>query len=132
MIHERQYICGYIFVNFDVEETPWRYINDQPGVQRLLSTGPECPTRISDEVMAILLGRCSRDGIVDAEEVDDALARFVPVGAKVRISSGLFAGREGRVQFSDRERIDVVLGKMLGRLMIVPTKSDDVEIVSIT
>ena len=47
----------YIFVNFDVNQTPWRPIYGTTGVVRIFGVNPEAPTPLPHGVIEELLGR---------------------------------------------------------------------------
>ncbi len=115
---ERPYIPGYIFVQFDpVEDNHWPTINFVRGIQTLLYSANEKPARIRDAAMAVLLDRCNGDR-VKAEDIDAALSKIVPIGSVVRVVAGSFEGFTGRVEWSDQDRVRVLLS-LFGR----PTKA---------
>lgn len=104
----RSYLPGYIFIHFDITERFWKYIHTTRGISRLLSGDPETPTRIPLIMMRVILDRCV-GGFVDEAEVDKAIEKIVPVGALVRLTAGPLEGREGRVVWSEFERVRVLL-----------------------
>jgi transcription antitermination factor NusG len=108
LIVEQPYIPGYIFINFDIENERWKQINSARGVQRLICSTPEMPSRIRPDAMKVILDRCV-DGVVDQSELDAALAKFVPVGSTVKVTKGPFEGREGKVVWSHNDRVKVLL-----------------------
>lgn len=105
---ERPYLPGYIFVRFDAREDNWPQINFVRGIQALLYSAYEKPAPIRDAVMAVLLEHCNA-ARVKAEELDQALSKFFAVGSDVRVTEGAFAHLCGRVAWSDRDRVGVVL-----------------------
>lgn len=107
------YLPGYIFVEFDIANDPWRSICSTRGVKGLLSTAPEAPTRIRQGVVEELRSRCDEFGIVVEKECDRALRRFL-VGDDVRILGGPFAGRVGEVVWSSVDRVRVLM-RIFGR-----------------
>jgi transcription antitermination factor NusG len=115
---ERSYIPGYIFVRFDaVEDVDWPKINFVRGIQSLLYSASEKPAPIKDVVMDALLARCNGDR-VSAEDMDLAIAKVLPVGSRVRVLGGAFEQHVGLVKWSDRDRVNVVLG-LFGRAVNV-------------
>jgi transcription antitermination factor NusG len=111
---ERCYIPGYIFIRFDpVEDVHWPKINYVRGIHTLLYSASEKPAPIKDAAMAVLLDRCNGDR-VKAEDIDLALSRVVPVGTMVRLEEGPLSGFVGRVSWSARDRVRVVLS-LFGR-----------------
>lgn len=127
VITERPYIPGYIFVNFDIEDERWRLISATRGIQRLISSTPELPSRIRPDAMRAILERCE-GGIIDETEVDTALARFVPVGSIVKVKSGPFSDLEGKVVWSHADRVKVLLS-LFQRPTEVRLKSGEVSLI---
>lgn len=109
---ERPYMPGYVFPQFDVEDDEWRTIPTTRGVVRLLSSGPETPSRIRQGAMDALLRQCDDNDVVQEAAADRALAQMIPVGSLVRVTAGPFQGFEGPVKLSTSERIKVLLGKV--------------------
>lgn len=125
---ERPYIPGYIFVQFDPIEQPlWPTINYVRGIQSLLYNGVETPAPIKDAAMRVLFERCNGDR-VKAEDLDLALSRVMPIGSNVRAVDGPFEGHVGKVDWSDDDRVRVVLS-IFGRATKVSLKSRSVELV---
>lgn len=123
---ERPYLPGYIFIRFDpVEDVTWPTINCVRGIQTLLYSAHEKPAPIRDVAMAVLLDRCNGDR-VKAEDIDAALLKVVPIGSDVRVAEGPFEGFVGKVTWSDRDRVRVVLS-LFGRKTPTLLSSKDVE-----
>jgi transcriptional antiterminator RfaH len=121
---ERPYIPGYIFIRFDPDEDlHWPKINYVRGIQSLMYAASERPAPIKDAAMSVLLERCNGDR-VKAEDLDIALSRVIPIGAMVRVNDGAFEGFTGKVAWSERERVKVVLS-LFGRptKLTMPTRS---------
>jgi transcription antitermination factor NusG len=123
-IVEQPYIPGYIFINFDVDDERWKLINSTRGIQRLISSDSETPSRIRPEAMKVIIERCV-DGFVDQGEVDAALVRFVPVGSIVRVHCGPFEGWSGKVTWSHNDRVKVLLS-LFGRSNPVSLRATEV------
>lgn len=122
---ERPYIPGYIFIRFDpVEDANWPKINFVRGIQSLLYSASEKPAPIKEVAMAVILERCNGDR-VKAEDIDAALTRVIPTGANVRINEGPFEHHVGKVDWSDEDRVRVVLS-LFGRQTKVTVKSRSV------
>lgn len=99
----RQYIPGYIFVRFDIDEEGWQRINWQPGVRSLMYVGHEVPATVPDDVMEIML----RHGdLVPEHEVDRHL---YAVGREVRVIDGPFSSFPGVIQDARRMRLTVLV-----------------------
>lgn len=125
---ERFYIPGYIFVQFDpVEQTNWPTINYVRGIRSLLYSGVEKPAAVRDAAMRILFDRCNGDR-VKVEDIDAALSRIMPVGSNVRVNDGPLTGHKAVVEWSDADRVNVVLS-LFGRPIKTSLPSRSVELV---
>lgn len=114
----KPYIPGYIFVRFDREVDNWGRINSTRGVRSLMCNAPELPTRVRDKAMEAILERCEGQYVI-AEEIDETLLPFIPVGARVRALDGAFSGHVGKVILSYPERV-TALFQIFGR----PTRTE--------
>jgi transcription antitermination factor NusG len=124
---EKPYISGYIFINFDPELDNWQAINHTRGIATLILAGPERPAIVKQDAMDVLIDRCSGGNIVAPEIVDHHLAKLIPVGATVRITTGPLDGYSGPVRWSHNHRVAVLL-KFLGisREVDIPAKAVEV------
>jgi len=107
---EYAYFPGYIFINFDRALTQWRSINGTRGVKQLMLSSPDSPARVRDGVVEELLMLC-RGSTVEAASIDRTLKRLIvtPVGARVKLTEGPFAGHTGPVTWSKGDRVKVLL-----------------------
>jgi len=121
----KPYVPGYLFVRFDVARPGWTDINRAHGVKRILCNSPETPTRIRQSVMQELFERC--DGqVVDACVLDEIALRHMPVGSRVKVLEGPFAGFEATVELSAPERL-FVLVSIFGRTAPLELAPQDAE-----
>jgi len=102
----------YLFVSFDVDRDRWRAVASTKGVERIMSSAPEEP-------LAVPVGRVEEliaDGPLDLAGPDE----LPPVrrGARVMITSGVFAGREGVCRWSTKRRIEVLMRLMSGERVV--------------
>lgn len=122
----RQYIPGYVFVQFDVEAQAWRFINSTVGVKRLISAG-EIPVRIPDNSMGLLLERCCDGFVDDPAELDRALL-IVGKGDELRVIDGPFSGFHAtatRKQLGDKVWLSLsIFGRQT--LTMLPRKSVEI------
>lgn len=95
---------SYLFVEFDPGDPAWRAIATQPGVTRLMGSGPEDPTPLPPGVVEEIVARPA-EGL---EALFGAASRPRP-GAAVRVVSGPLEGREGVCCRSTEERVTVLL-----------------------
>ena len=75
---------GYLFVQLDATEGPWRKINSTRGIARLVHLGAE-PSVVPDAIIANLMARCDEMSIVQ-----DAGA--LVLGDRAQVTQGPFSG----------------------------------------
>ena len=75
---------GYLFVQLDAAEGPWRKINSTRGIARLVRLGDK-PSVVPDAIIAGLMARCDEVGIIQ-----DAGA--LAVGDRAEVTQGPFSG----------------------------------------
>jgi transcriptional antiterminator RfaH len=110
---------GYVFVRFDPAETQGS-VRSTRGVLHLVEKEGK-PVRVDDAVIAELLA-------LGPDAILSALDGELPVGAKVRIVRGIFAGSEGEVlRLATPEKRIAVLLALLGSEQPVELDADDVE-----
>ena len=94
---------GYLIVQFDPGDHPWRSINGTLGVRHLINSGQTQPRPMPETAMRLILARCEQ-GII-TRLVD----RFEP-GEAVRIISGPFADRLATIEsLRGQERVRILL-----------------------
>ena len=75
---------GYLFVQLDATEGPWRRINSTRGIARLVRLGAE-PSVVPDAIIANLMQRCDEMGIIQDAGVLEA-------GDQAQVTQGPFSG----------------------------------------
>lgn len=99
---------GYIFVQAEPAQYPWRSINSTRGVRQLIGAGSGSPKSVAPDVMAAIFARCS-SGLIDT-----LMPVLVP-GMAVKFISTAFADRIATIeQLDERGRIRVLL-EILGQ-----------------
>lgn len=97
---------GYVFVQFDPAEAPWRSIGNTFGVSRLVSLRKDRPDQVPDAVMQALLARCDAEGCLKPPE-------DLVQGDRVEITDGPFSGWVTEVSaLPGPERVMVLLSVM--------------------
>jgi len=119
----RQYVPGYIFIRFDAEQDWWYPISGTRGIRRLISAAPMRPIPISDDAMEVMLQRCDAHDFVIPDKVDKSL---MWLGQLVRVRVGPFENRYGRVEWSNGDRVRVVLS-FLNSARPVEMQTTDIE-----
>jgi transcriptional antiterminator RfaH len=100
----------YLFVNIDLNSTPWRTINSTRGISYLLMTDDEHPAHIQDEIIFDLKAQEVGDGIVPIK----SLITFVK-GDTVRIIDGAFKDHAATFDALDDKGRAKLLLTFLGR-----------------
>lgn len=108
VITRKPWLAGYIFIPFDIEEPNWPRINNTRGVKRLMPEWMERPSPVRDDAMQVLLDQCNGQ-VVKATEVDRAIAKVLWPGALVKAHDGPFAGFNGTVEWTDKDRAKVLM-----------------------
>ena len=103
---------GYLFVSFDPKRDRWRAINSTFGVRRLVSFSANQPHPMPADAMTALMERCEAQMIT--RQLPD-----IAVGDEVRVLTGAFAQKIGRIEdFDDKGRVEILM-EMLGRSITV-------------
>jgi transcriptional antiterminator RfaH len=75
---------GYLFVQLDAREGPWRKIKSTRGIAQLVRLGPE-PSVVPDAIIAGLMSRCNELGIIQD-------AGKLAVGDLAQVTQGPLSG----------------------------------------
>jgi transcription antitermination factor NusG len=95
----------YIFSRFRLVDY-WIARSELPSVETLLGLAPYAPTRMPERAMELIRGMCDANGCFhEGGDVPNSL-----VGALVRVLDGPFISFEGIVDWSDDDRVRVMLG----------------------
>lgn len=111
---------GYIFVGVCARIAQWRPISSTLGVQRLVSFGSGGPSRVSNELVALLKERCDETGTVQGAPLKK--------GDLVRIRSGPFSEFVASIEGVPSERRIWVLLDIMGRGRRMAMRPLDVEL----
>ena len=99
---------GYLFVNFDADNQPWRTINNTYGVLRLVSFGGT-PPLAPPGFVENMASAADENGLVDPHSRN----KHFSVGERVRIANGPFTDFHAIVEeLSDNDRIKVLFDVM--------------------
>ena len=93
---------GYLFVQLDPSEGPWRKINSTRGIARLIRFGTE-PSVVPDAIITGLMALCNEMGIIQGDKA-------FSVGNRVQITQGPFSGFVATIaDFEANARIYILL-----------------------
>jgi transcription antitermination factor NusG len=104
---------SYFFIPFDINLDRWKRIIYTYGVKRILSSTPESPTPIPDDVMTSLLA--SR-----LEPTSDTPVVRIHPNCKARVIKGPLAGDNtiGIVEWTNKDRVGLLLDAMNGKISV--------------
>lgn len=103
---ERPLFPGYLFVNFDPNQTGWTAINSTRGVSRLILNDPRRLRPLPEELIRALQDRCDPEEAYKSE--DD-----LEVGDRVRVLTGPFAELVTKIEaLPSAERVGVLIDLM--------------------
>lgn len=94
----------YIFSRFRLIDY-WQQIRDMPSVETILGLAPDAPTPMPERAMELIRGMCDVNGCFH----EDGDAPNSLVGALVRLLDGPMASFEGVCDWSDGQRVRVLL-----------------------
>jgi len=111
---------GYIFVNFDVDLSQWRVINNTLGVARLITLRPDTPQMAPVSLMKALLTQCDEHDVVLPPAA-------LKVGDRVRVTDGPFCDIIAKVEcMAAPNRVGLLLN-LMGRQTRAIFAVDDLE-----
>lgn len=113
----------YVFSRFRLVDH-WQQIRDLPSIETILGLAPDSPTPMPERAMELIRGMCDADGCF--HEAGDAPNSLV--GALVRMLDGPMSGFEGVCDWSDDQRVRVLLS-LFGRDCPITVDQAAVELV---
>jgi len=119
MVVERPVFHGYLFVKFDLSGWRWRAINSTQGIIRLLPMGNEEPVALPAGFVEALQSRAP-----SAPVITKVLETFAEHSI-VKILSGSFAGRTGRVVASGAKATRLSIEAFGGRNTLLTLATSD-------
>jgi transcription antitermination factor NusG len=113
----------YFFARFRLIDY-WQQIRDLPSIETILGLAPDSPTPMPEHAMELIRGMCGADGCYheDGDEPNSL------VGALVRMLDGPMSSFEGVCDWSDGQRVRVLLS-LFGRDCPITVDQDAVETV---
>ena len=113
---------GYMFVNIELEKSPWRKINSTLGVLRLICEDG-VPRKVPIGIVKCLMSRCDRSGKL-------LLPSSLKRGDSVAILSGPLANFAATVDTIDSNRRIWVLMDIMGQLTKVHLAPEKLEVLN--
>ena len=116
-VEKRPMFPGYIFVEVDLCDMPmWRTIKSHRGVIKMLMRNSGCPGTLPAGLVEEMIVR--GDLLHDFNDVIKLVK-----GQKIRFTAGPLSGIEGRVQWTNKERVALLID-LLGRETLVQSTTN--------
>ena len=80
---------GYLFVQIDPDQGPWRQVNSTRGVARLVRLGAE-PSVVPNEIVEALMARCDKQSIL--RQTSETQSSQLHAGDQAEVKQGAFSG----------------------------------------
>ena len=80
---------GYLFVQIDPDQGPWRQVNSTRGVARLVRLGAE-PSVLPNEIVEALMARCDKQSVL--RQTIETQSGQLHTGNQARVTQGPFSG----------------------------------------
>jgi transcriptional antiterminator RfaH len=80
---------GYLFVQIDPDQGPWRQVNSTRGVARLVRLSAD-PSRVPDEIVEALMARCDKQNIL--RQTNETQSSQLHAGNQAQVKQGPFSG----------------------------------------
>jgi len=80
---------GYLFVQIDPDQGPWRQVNSTRGIARLVRLGAE-PSVVPNEIVEALMARCDKQSIL--RQTSETQSSQLHTGNQAKVTQGPFSG----------------------------------------
>jgi transcriptional antiterminator RfaH len=80
---------GYLFVQIDPDQGPWRQVNNTRGVARLIRLGAE-PSVVPNEIVQTLIARCDKNSVL--RQTSKTQSTQFHAGNQAKVIQGPFSG----------------------------------------
>ena len=80
---------GYLFVQIDPDQGPWRQVNSTRGVARLIRLGAE-PSVVPNEIVQTLIARCDKSSVLRQTSKTQSTQFYA--GNQAKVIQGPFSG----------------------------------------
>jgi len=112
---------GYLFVQIDPDQGPWRQVNSTRGVARLIRLGAE-PSVVPNEIVEALMARCDKRGIL--RQTSEIQSSQLNSGIQAQVTQGPFSGFVATISdIEPNNRISIVL-ELMGQATKIVINAD--------
>ena len=80
---------GYLFVQIDPDQGPWRQLNSTRGVSRMVRLGAK-PSAVPNEIVEALMERCDKQSIL--RRTSETQSSKLHAGNQAQVTQGPFSG----------------------------------------
>ena len=103
---------GYLFVQIDPDQGPWRQVNSTRGVARLIRLGAE-PSVVPNEIVEALMARCDKRSIL--RQTSEIQSSQLHSGIQAQVTQGPFSGFVATISdIEPNNRINILI-KIMGQ-----------------
>jgi transcriptional antiterminator RfaH len=103
---------GYLFVQIDPGEGPWRQVNSTRGVARLVCLGAE-PSVVPNKIVEALMAQCNKQSIL--RQTSETQSTQLHTGNQAQLTEGPFSGFVATISNIEPNNRITVLIEIMGQ-----------------
>ena len=112
---------GYLFVQLDPNQGPWRKVNSTRGVARLVRLGAE-PSAVPNEIVEALIARCDNQSIL--RQTSETQSNQLHAGNHAQLTQGPFSGFIATISdIKPNNRINILI-EIMGQTTKIAVNAD--------
>ena len=112
---------GYVFVQIDPDQGPWRQVNSTRGVTRLVRLGAE-PSVVPNEIVQTLIARCDENSVL--RQTSKTQSTQFHAGNQAQVVQGPFSGFIATISdIEPNNRINILI-ELMGQTTKVAINAD--------
>ena len=112
---------GYLFVQINPDQGPWRQVNSTRGVARLVRLGAEL-TAVPREIVEALMARCDKQSIL--RQTNETKSSQLHIGNQAQVTQGPFSGFIATISdIEPNNRINILI-ELMGQTTKVAINAD--------
>jgi transcriptional antiterminator RfaH len=112
---------GYLFVQFDPDQGPWRQVNSTRGVARLVRLGTE-PSVVPNEIVKALMAQCDKQSIL--RPTSEIQSSQLHAGNQAQVTQGPLSGFIATISnIEPNNRINILI-EIMGQTTKVAINAD--------
>ena len=112
---------GYLFVQIDPDQGPWRQVNSTRGVARLVRLGAE-PSLVPNEIVEALMAQCDKQSVL--RQTSETQSSQFHAGNQAKVTQGPFSGFIATIRdIEPNNRINILI-EILGQATKIAISAD--------